>query len=448
MADDARSLLRQQRAARRIVHLHAAYSDAGKLLCTLCREHVKAESLWDAHLKGDGHRKRAQAAAAAAASAQDEGEQQQPNAQSAQALPSHKRKHLDDDDGDEDMADDPDAATAAARRKRSRRPEDTSNSNSNSNSNSGSGTEDSSDAARPPHRRSQSTAAAVSAQAHTPTRTPPSLARRPSATPSQGVELQIPSRPATPRDSIPSSTSSAGTANGNGIASATSALLPSRQVSSLVIGPPLTQPGATAAAVQPPKNGVASAAATNGTANGAVGSQQAVDEDEWAAFEADIAATSGPSALDFADATISAAAMTAEESAAAAAAASGDQAQRTSQQEADVEGEREDATRALEEELDEMRDLEAKVLRLKQRRDALRQRAASHGQDAAAGGPTKPSLASLGKENLVGSAIAEEGPAGNSSNPAGGVDEEDEDEDEDDDEDDWDGFRFRTGLVR
>jgi zinc finger protein 830 len=445
MADDARSLLRQQRAARRIVHLHAAYSDAGKLLCTLCREHVKAESLWDAHLQGDGHRKRAQAAAASIQE-EDEQQQQQPNTQSAQALPSHKRKHLDDDDGDEDMADDPDGDTAAARRKRSRRPQDTSNSNSNS----GSGTEDSSDAARPPHRRSQSTAAAaVSAQAHTPTRTPPSLARRPSATPSQGVELQIPSRPATPRDSIPSSTSSTGTANGNGMAVATSALLPSRQVSSLVIGPPLTQPGATSAAVQPSKNGVTSAVTTNGNTNGTAGSQQAVDEDEWAAFEADIAATSAPSALDFADATISAAAMTAEESAAAAAAASGDQTQRTSQHEADVEGEREDATRALEEELDEMRDLEAKVLRLKQRRDALRQRAASHGQDAAAGGPTKPSLASLGKENLGGSAIAEEGPAGSSNNNrAGGVEDEDEDEDEDDDDDDWDGFRFRTGLVR
>ena len=54
---DARALLRAHRADNRIKQPHATYSDAGKLLCRLCHETVKSESLWDGHIRGANHRR-------------------------------------------------------------------------------------------------------------------------------------------------------------------------------------------------------------------------------------------------------------------------------------------------------------------------------------------------------------------------------------------------------
>ena len=59
---DARALLRAHRADNRIKHPHATYSDAGKLLCKLCHETVKSESLWDGHVRGANHRRNLAAA--------------------------------------------------------------------------------------------------------------------------------------------------------------------------------------------------------------------------------------------------------------------------------------------------------------------------------------------------------------------------------------------------
>jgi len=117
-----------------------------------------------------------------------------------------------------------------------------------------------------------------------------------------------------------------------------------------------------------------------------------------------------------------------------------DPRRRTSKPEADLADEREDAARALEDEMEEMRGLEAKVLRLKERRDALRQqqqqRAASHGPDdkEVEDGRAKQSPATAGR--------------GGKENSVAVVAEEDELDESEDDEDDWDGFRFRTGLAR
>ena len=100
-----------------------------------------------------------------------------------------------------------------------------------------------------------------------------------------------------------------------------------------------------------------------------------IDEDEWAAFERDVATPppdpSAPSALTAA-ATISAAPMTAAE----LAAQSREQASMQGQEkrEAEVEGEKEDAARALEEEFDEMDGLEDRVRRLREKREELRLR--------------------------------------------------------------------------
>ncbi|KAI1040952.1 hypothetical protein LB505_006654 [Fusarium chuoi] len=347
---DVRSLLRQQRAARRIEHPYAAYSDAGKLLCTLCHEHIKTESLWDSHVRGEAHKTRLIKAQTAASS----------NARAPQQQTSQKRKHddneeaIDDKDGDVEMDD--------GRRKRNK---------ANGVDGDGDGDGDNKDQ----------------------TLTPPRLTRRTSTTPSQGVEIQIPSRPATPAHRDGSSASTPGGQLNNLTSQSATASLPSRQASSLTTGERLT----SAAAI-------------------------AVDEAEWAAFEADIAATT---ATYDEGATISAPAMTVEEAAAADAQKEEEAEKRRAQADVDLEDEKEEATRALEEEFEEMEELEARVKRLKDKREALRKRGESFSQG---NGTEKPT--SLGKENLDTPAIEEK--------------DEDDDEEDDEEDDDWDGFRFRT----
>ncbi|KAJ4270552.1 hypothetical protein NW762_002240 [Fusarium torreyae] len=343
---DVRSLLRQQRAARRIEHPYAAYSDAGKLLCTLCHEHIKSETLWDSHVRGEAHKTqliKAQKAATA------NGRNSQQTAQ--------KRKHddneeaIDDRDGDVEMED-------VARRKRNK-----------TDAAEGEGDKDAKDQ----------------------NLTPPRLTRRTSTTPSQGVEIQIPSRPATPAHRDGSSASTPGGQPNNLTSQSATASLPSRRHSSLATD---ERPASTAAAV---------------------------DEAEWAAFEADIAATTVPYDED---AIISAPAMTAEEAAAADAEKEEEAEKRRAQADVDLEDEKEEATRALEEEFEEMEELEARVRRLKEKREALRKRGESFSQEAGA-----EKLKDLGKEDSATPVIEEK--------------DEEEDDDDEDEDDDWDGFRFR-----
>ncbi|KAF4444803.1 coiled-coil protein 16 [Fusarium austroafricanum] len=345
---DVRSLLRQQRAARRIEHPYAAYSEAGKLLCTLCHEHIKTESLWDSHVRGEAHKTRL-IKAQTTVSINGRGSQQA----------SQKRKHddneeaIDDRDGEIEMDDD--------RRKRNKTEEADRE-----------GEKDTKDQ----------------------TLTPPRLTRRTSTTPSQGIEIQIPSRPATPAHRDGSSASTPGGQFNNLTSQSATASLPSRRPSSLTTD---ERPASTAATA-------------------------AVDEAEWAAFEADIAATTTPYDQD---AVISAPAMTAQEVAAADAQKEEEAEKRRAQADVDLEDEKEEATRALEEEFEEMEELEARVRRLKEKREALRKRGESFSQEA---GSEKS--VGLGKENSETPLIEEK-------------DEEDDDEEEDED-DDWDGFRFRT----
>ena len=107
-----------------------------------------------------------------------------------------------------------------------------------------------------------------------------------------------------------------------------------------------------------------------------------IDEDEWAAFERDIATPppepSKPSVLT-AEADVTAAPLTAVELAAQAREQANQQARE--QREAGIEGEKEDAARALEEEFDEMEGLEERVARLKRMREELRARSAKEQED-------------------------------------------------------------------
>ena len=142
-----------------------------------------------------------------------------------------------------------------------------------------------------------------------------------------------------------------------------------------------------------------------------------VNEDEWAAFEREMAATQ-TTALPIisASATISAAPVTAEELAAQAREELS--AQRTAR-EAELEADTEDAAVALQQEFDEMEELDERVRRLREKREALR---LSRQQDTLPDAPTSTGDASQQDTTIQNN--------------------EGEDEDEDDEDDEFDDWTF------
>ncbi|KAL2759281.1 hypothetical protein ACRALDRAFT_2023509 [Sodiomyces alcalophilus JCM 7366] len=370
---DARALLRQQRAARRIDHPYASYSDSGKLLCTLCHEPVKTESLWDSHVRSKKHATKVQAKASATS------EKTRTLGAASEAAPhSNKRKH-----GDE-------AGPADEEATRAKRSKSDVNTSARLPSDKGTTSEAGKDKDKDKDKDLQEA-----------TRTSPSLTRSLSTTPGQGVEMQIASRPATPQ-------------HRDGTSSAASTTTPSAAPHR---PSPLVPQGESLTPRQP----------TNPPASSSSKDPEAakVDEDEWAAFEADIAATSIPYAED---AVISAAPMSAEEQAAAAKSIEEEQERKRLEAEKALADEKEEAARALEVEFEEMEELEARVRKLKERREALR---------AQSGGAAVEKPADdAGKENM------REAAANGVKNEEDGEDDEDDEEDEDE-EDDFMGFRFK-----
>ncbi|RHZ61754.1 hypothetical protein CDV55_102693 [Aspergillus turcosus] len=154
---------------------------------------------------------------------------------------------------------------------------------------------------------------------------------------------------------------------------------------------------------------------------------QAIDEDEWAAFEREVVAPTrvpqAPAAVAAA-ATISAAPMTAEQLAAQQEA---EKETSTQAREAEIEGEREDAARFLEDEFDEMEQLEERIRRLKHKREELRQKRAKEASEI-----PQTEGSSSGKT-----------PREAQIDETKQSDEEENDDDDDDDDDDWDNWRFR-----
>ncbi|KAL8998370.1 MAG: hypothetical protein Q9169_002583 [Polycauliona sp. 2 TL-2023] len=90
-----RSMLRNERATRRIAHPHLTYSTTGTLICQLCHAQIKTEALWKKHLESASHvtnlQKLRQTAPDAPALAKD------PNRGNG----SKKRKADDDSSGDD-----------------------------------------------------------------------------------------------------------------------------------------------------------------------------------------------------------------------------------------------------------------------------------------------------------------------------------------------------------
>ncbi len=298
---DVRSLLKNERAARRIQHKHASYSTTGTLLCTVCHLQLKSESLWEGHLRSAGHIMRAQTHA----------EDQESKTSSPAETPANgngngsKRKRNASADEDEPEA-------TLRKRTKSIRPGlpdgffDSYHSSSES-----------------PHSH---------------------------------LEMQIPSRPATPLKTPELRT---------------------------------PEPAPTKKAEPEPD----------------------VDENEWAAFESDIA-TAEAQVKAANDAVIMAPAM----SAADLKKKSQEEEYNTKKEraEAEAEGDKEDAARKMEEELEEMHSLEERVRKMRERREELRK---------------KESMIDLSKAKV---AIL----------PPATIEGDDEDDEEEDEE--WDGFRMKV----
>ncbi|KAI4197374.1 MAG: hypothetical protein LQ346_003027 [Caloplaca aetnensis] len=268
---DVRSMLRIERASRRITHQHLSYSSTGTLICLVCNIQVKAEALWNKHLNSTLHGTNAR-------------KSREPTSQEATAprirskhssgTSNSKKRKADDESSDEET------------RKRTR-----------------AGDQAVLDGFVPQKDKSTSYNSIKST-----------------------VNETSDKQPAPPTDSDP-------TIHG----------IPSHPRHST------TQPK----------------------------SAPTVDEDEWAAFQREIATPAiEPTALTAA-ADIVSAPLTAAE----LAAQSREQASRQAKErlEAEVEGEKEDAARQLEEEFDEMAELEDRVRRLREKREQLRMKEKQEG---------------------------------------------------------------------
>lgn len=459
---DARSLLRQQRAARRINHPHASYTDTGKLTCTVCHEPLKSDALWEGHARSVGHRQRLLAQQksrqqrpqqasppASTTGANGSGPEKSksgstdtlsdeallaqiiggPGATGAGAGGGQKRKHG-DTDSDVEMDDVDNAEEDTIRTKRSKQDISSPTAPSSaaaaamSNTAAPSGSSNS-------NGRKDSPADIDASKKTPPSSTPPALTRRTSGTPSHGVELQIPSRPATP--------------NANGASGGSTPRTAPIGRSPLI---PQEGQGPGSATTSAPRASFVTAA-TKPT--GATTSTAAEEDEDWAAFEAEVVnapppppptlptnpaaaaaaaqpTTSGAAGYS-ADAVIAAAPLTAEQ--VAAKSREEEREGRRALAEAQLEDEKEEATRALETEFEEMEELEARVRRLKEKREAIRRGSVPAAPGAAAEG--EDTKLEVNTEEAGGAAEAREED-----------DDEEEDEEDEEEDDDWAGFRFRA----
>ncbi|KAI4273684.1 MAG: hypothetical protein LQ337_004451 [Flavoplaca oasis] len=309
----ARSMLRDERANRRIAHRHLTYSTTGTLICQVCRTQIKTEALWGKHLESTQHTTNLQrireSVAKAPALVQD----------SKRGNGSKKRK-AEDDSSDDDT------------RKRTKG-------------------QDPSDLVE---RKESNVAFPDSTH----------LDHRLTKDRNQKIEVIQTQPPTTDPESKPD-------------------------------GGPFNTP---AEPPDPPNN--------------------PIDEDEWAAFQREVASPPPETSAFTATADISAAPMTASE----LAAQSREEASRQAKErmEAAVEGEKEDAARQMEEELDEMAELEDRVRKLREKRELLRvQRTMEKGEDGISIGEKVP------PDEVMDNNIAEA--------EEGSHDDTDDDDDDDDD---------------
>ncbi|KAL8693840.1 MAG: hypothetical protein Q9218_001396 [Villophora microphyllina] len=280
---DVRSMLRNERANRRITNPHLTYSTTGTLTCIVCQFQIKSEALWNKHLASSQHATNLQKLP------------KRPNDQTASLTTkdanngSRKRK-ADDDSSDEDT------------RKRTR-----------------------------------------------------------------GVKPVNGHPVSTTDESGKGSRASSTQSNNRPIAGAKRKRQASEELEESRAAPPLN--------VEPDKNGTSTDLPPSddvSTTPQKPDSTPQVDEDEWAAFQREVASPPPEPSVLTAAADISAAPLTAAELAAQSREQASTQAKE--RMEAEIEGEKEDAARQMEEEFEEMAELEERVRRLREKREELRRR--------------------------------------------------------------------------
>lgn len=279
---DVRSLLRNERASRRIVHPQATYSTTGTLVCLVCHIQLKAESQWEKHLLSAQHAMRLQRI-------RDGTLGRPPGAPPpvAQSLNDGGKKRK-ADDGEE----------------------------------------------RAKKRRGQ-------------------------------FEQTVSEEPVQGESDAAAADSDQCGQDGEGLIIETATLVPHPRVE------PFKRP-------QTPSDD-----ATKNTGSGNLSTSnnhQTIDEDEWAAFEREVATPPPTTSVLMSEATISAAPLSAAEIAAQEREEAN--VQKKERMEAVVEGEREDAARRLEDEFEEMAGLEEKVRRLREQREQLRKEIKMGDEDA------------------------------------------------------------------
>lgn len=278
---DVRSLLRNERASRRIVHPQATYSTTGTLVCLVCHIQLKAESQWEKHLRSAQHAMRLQRIR--------DGTLGRPPGSPPPVEESlngggKKRKA---DDGEE----------------------------------------------RAKKRRVQ-------------------------------FEQTVPEEPVQGDSDAAAADSDQGSQDGEGLLE-TATLVPRPRPEPFNVPP------------TPPNDATKNSGSGNlSTSN----SHQTIDEDEWAAFEREVATPPPTTSILMSEATISAAPLSAADIAAQEREEAN--AQKKERMEAVVEGEREDAARRLEDEFEEMAGLEEKVRRLREQREQLRKEIKRGDEDA------------------------------------------------------------------
>lgn len=278
---DVRSLLRNERASRRIVHPQATYSTTGTLVCLVCHIQLKAESQWEKHLRSAQHAMRLQRIRDGTLGRPPGAP---PPVEESLNGGGKKRKA---DDGEE----------------------------------------------RAKKRRVQ-------------------------------FEQTVPEEPVQRDSDAAAADSDQGGQDGEGLLE-TATLVPRPQPEPFNMPP------------TPPNDATKNSDSGNlSTSN----SHQTIDEDEWAAFEREVATPPPTTSILMSEATISAAPLSAAEIAAQEREEAN--AQKKERMEAVVEGEREDAARRLEDEFEEMAGLEEKVRRLREQREQLRKEIKRGDEDA------------------------------------------------------------------
>ena len=358
---DVRALLKEQQAARRIQHPDVTYSTTGRLICLVCNLQLKSESLWAGHQRSPNHKRLLQEAQSTKVGAKkvppdSSGSSGKTITQDDITNPPTLKRTSEDEDDERapvspskkrkgrDLDDTPDKDEAIRKRSRSH-IDPTQPIPKYAPSLPGFLPEGFFDAGNAPRESDSKTGKEEDGEKEgQPPKTP--APKKDNVTPPMLTgEFTLASRPLTPLDTSRSASRSG-----------------SKPLTPMDVGTPSKNPLSRSSTLQT----ITSAAEVGDDKKEEKKIQAQIDEDEWAAFEADIAAAEAvPDAAFITAAPVSAdemANMTVEET----------YLSKRERLERDREQEREDIINKALDEQNEMRELEARVNKLKARAEEVK----------------------------------------------------------------------------